>query len=175
MNDRLGILLEKKRIKLVKKNVVGYLCDIGCGNNKLVKEYKNGKGVDVFPWEGVDIIVKNSGILPFKNSEFDTVSIIAALNHIPNREEVLKEAFRITKPNGRLLITMIPPLISTIWHILRSPWDVDQSKRGMVEGEVYGLRKKEIIELSKKAGFEICEFSRFMLKINMFFVFKKVK
>ena len=38
-----------------------------------------------------------------------------------------------------------------------------------------GLRKKEIIELSKKAGFEICEFSRFMLKINMFFVFKKVK
>jgi ubiquinone/menaquinone biosynthesis C-methylase UbiE len=34
----------------------------------------------------VDYVVENSAKLPFDDASFDTVTIIAALNHIPNRK-----------------------------------------------------------------------------------------
>jgi len=57
----------------------------------------------------VDLLLDNSAKLPFKNETFDTVTIAGALNHIPNRSEVLAEAHRILRQNGRIVITMIPP------------------------------------------------------------------
>lgn len=63
-------------------NVKGRLLDIGCGNNMLVKAWGNEIGVDVFNWPGVDMVVEDCAKLPFTDGEFDTVTIIAALNHI---------------------------------------------------------------------------------------------
>jgi len=51
----------------------------------------------------VDLLLDNSAKLPFKNETFDTVTIGDALNHIPNRSEVLAEAHRILRKMGELL------------------------------------------------------------------------
>ena len=168
MKDSLGIKLLDMRIRAVLPHLKGRALDIGCGTNELMKAYGSDKGVgvDVHPWEGCDLVVEDTAKLPYKDGEFDTIAIIAALNHIPNRAEVLKEASRVTKKNGRLVMTMIPPGISRIWHVLRSPWDVDQTERGMIEGEVYGLTNRQITKLLKDAGFEISERHRFMLGVN---------
>ena len=40
-----------ERHKIVLSHVNGKLLDIGCGENLLVKQYGDGIGVDVFPWE----------------------------------------------------------------------------------------------------------------------------
>ncbi|MBA7545988.1 2-methoxy-6-polyprenyl-1,4-benzoquinol methylase, mitochondrial [subsurface metagenome] len=87
-------------------HIRGRLLDIGCGTNKLVKFYMGeGIGVDVYQWGGgdVDLLFDNSAKLPFKNETFDTVTIVGALNHIPNRSEVLAEAHRILRQMGELL------------------------------------------------------------------------
>jgi SAM-dependent methyltransferase len=174
MKDRLGKVLLEWRIKTVLPHIQGRLLDIGCGTNQLVRAYKGeGVGVDVYQWEGVDYVVDNTANLPFQNQEFDTVTIIASLNHIPNRQDVLIEAHRVLKENGRVIITMIPPHISEIWHILRKPWDADQHERGMKEGEVYGLTKKEVISLLEQAGFQIDRESGFMLGINRLTIARK--
>ena len=77
---------------LNKNGIEGYLLDIGCGTNELVKKYQGkGIGVDVYQWGEVDVVVENTANLSFDEQTFDTVTIIAALNHIPNREEVLME------------------------------------------------------------------------------------
>ena len=72
-----------------------------------------------------ELVVPDTARLPYDDQSFDTVSILAALNHIPNRGDVLKEAFRLLRPGGRIILTMIPPTISKVWHFLRRPWDAD--------------------------------------------------
>lgn len=174
MKDSVGKVLLDKRIKTVLPHIEGYLLDIGCGTNELVKKYQGkGIGVDVYQWGEVDVVVENTANLSFDKQTFDTVTIIAALNHIPNREEVLVEANRVLKNDGKLLVTMIPPKISRVWHGVRKPWDADQSERGMKEGEVYGMTKKDLEELLLKVGFFVESEKKFMLGVNNLTIAKK--
>ena len=166
MRDPLAQLLMRWRNRTVLPHVQGRLLDIGCGMNQLVRQYGNAVGCDVYQWGDVDLVVEDSSDLPFDAASFDTVTIIAALNHIPNRPSVLAEAHRVLRPGGRLIVTMIPPVISTIWHKVRAPWDADQHERGMVDGEVYGLRPTEVRELMRNAGFLVVLEQPFMLWIN---------
>ena len=174
MNDALGKKLESTRINKVLPHIQGELLDIGCGLNQLKKAYGKGVGVDVYKWDNVDIVVENTAQLPFEDNSFDTITIIAALNHIPNRGEVIKECYRLLKPDGKMIITMIPPVISTVWHFLRKPWDVDQSERGMKEGEVYGLTKSQIVDLFGQQKFKLSLDEGFMMNINRLYIFKKI-
>ena len=167
MKDSLGSLLLRWRIRVVQPYISGRLLDIGCGTNTLVRSYEGtGVGVDVHQWGDVDVLVKDSAELPFENAEFDTVTIIAALNHIPNRNDVLKEAHRVLGEQGTLVITMIPPRVSKVWHLLRKPWDVDQTERGMKDGEVYGLTAAQVSHLLESSGFEVLPKRRCMLRMN---------
>lgn len=174
MRDILGKCLVNLRVKNVLPYLKGDLLDIGCGTNKLVERYGNGIGVDVYQWENVNLVVKDTAKLPYEDESFDTVTIIAALNHVPNREEVLKEAHRLLRKDGIILVTMIPPTISRVWHFLRKPWDADQKERGMKQGEVFGFRQKEVRGMLKNAGFEIVMEKAFMLNINKITIAKKL-
>ncbi|MEM7582222.1 MAG: methyltransferase domain-containing protein [Acidobacteriota bacterium] len=174
MKDRLGKALMRTRIKTVLPHIQGRLLDVGCGTNELVRAYGGpGTGVDVFPWEGVDLVVEDSAELPFEDGSFDTVTVIAALNHIPERDRLLRELHRLLSAQGRLVVTMIPPTISRVWHFLRSPWDVDQNERGMVEGEVYGISAGAMDAMLAAAGFERVHASRFMLGFNRLSTYRR--
>lgn len=173
MKDALGKVLVKWRIRAVLPYVKGRLLDIGCGTNELARVYGNGVGVDVYPWGTVDLVVENTSDLPFDDESFDSVTIIAALNHIPNRQEVLREAHRLLRRDGRIIVTMIPPHLSKVWHFLRRPWDADQKERGMEHGEVYGFTRDEVQSLLKEAGFDVILEKKFMLYINRVTVAKK--
>lgn len=174
MKDPLGIFLMNWRISAVLPFIKGKLLDIGCGTNQLVRRYGNGTGVDVYPWENIDLLVEDTSKLPFKAETFDTITIIAALNHIPNRQDVLREVFRLLKNDGILIITMINPRISKIWHFLRSPWDADQNERGMKEGEVYGFTRQELNTLLNSSNFQIIFEKPFMLHLNLVTCVKKL-
>ncbi len=149
----------------------GRLLDVGCGFNGLVRHYANGVGVDVHPWPGADVIVPDTAALQWEAESFDTITIIAALNHIPNRAAVLNECRRVLRPGGRVVITMLTPRTSRIWHWLRAPWDADQRQRGMRPGEVYGFTSAQLLELFKHAGFTLLSQRRFMLGLNRVYVF----
>ncbi len=173
MNDTIGKKLSKIRLDYVYPYIKGRLLDIGCGNNALVGRYKNGIGIDTYDWGGADILVKDSSCLEFNNREFDTITIIAALNHIPNRKEVLLECNRLLADDGRLIITMISPMIGFIWHKLRYPWDADQRIRKMKTDEAYGLSKRYILALADSQGFVLETNKRFMLGLNTMYIFRK--
>jgi SAM-dependent methyltransferase len=167
MNDRLGQFLLRWRVRTVLPHVRGRLLDIGCGSNTVARRHGHGSlGIDVHQWGDVDLVVPDTSKLPYENGSFDTVTILAALNHIPNRGDVLREACRLLKPGGRIILTMIPPTISQVWHFLRRPWDADQTERGMKEGEVWGLTPAAVRKLLTDAGFVVQAEKRFMLGIN---------
>jgi len=96
------------------------------------------------------------------------------LNHIPNRKDVLKEAHRVLREDGKLIITMIPPKFSRFWHLLRRPW-ADEIERDFTKGQVYGLSKNEITALLSEIGFKIILHNKFMLGINNLIIAKKQK
>jgi ubiquinone/menaquinone biosynthesis C-methylase UbiE len=159
---------------MVLPHLRGRLLDIGCGANQLVRRYgHDGVGVDVHQWGSVDLVVPDTSRLPFAPEGFDVVTFLASLNHIPNRQEVLAEAHRLLKVNGRVIITMIPPALSRVWHFLRRPWDADQRERGIKEGEVYGLTRSQVRQLLRDAGFEVVREQRFMLGINRLTIARK--
>ncbi len=167
MKDIIGRRLLRWRMAAVLPHVRGRLLDVGCGTNQLVRAYPGaGTGVDVYPWPGADLVVQDTACLPFDDASFDTVTIVAALNHIPNRCAVLREVFRVLRPGGRLIVTMIPPLISRVWHAVRAPWDADQHERGMKTGEVFGLTPAQTDALLAETGFRLAAAHRFMLGIN---------
>ncbi len=167
MKDRLGTRLYEWRIRTVLPHLRGRVLDLGCGANELIKRHPGGGiGVDVHQWGSVDVVVTDSSRLPFADGEFTSVAIVAALNHIPNRSATLREARRVLAAGGRLVLTMIPPGISRVWHRLRRSSDADQTERGMKPGEVYGLTPAEVRQLVTSAGFRIVHESTFMFGVN---------
>lgn len=176
MKDVVG----KKLMEIRKNNIIplirGSLLDVGCGNNVIVRAYRalSGKdaiGVDVYPWEGVDIVVQDSASLPFDSHRFDTIICVAALNHIPNRIKVIQEMKRLLKTDGQIIITMITPKISQVWHLLRSPWDDDQKERGMQSNEVFGFTRQEISAMFENYGFITADIKPFMFGLNRIYLF----
>lgn len=165
--------IDQERILFALKHIEGRVLDIGCGDNVIVRAHGNGVGVDVYPWDHVDRVVENSAHLPFDDGEFDCVTIIAALNHIPNRKEVLREVRRVLKPHGKIILTMINPLVSIIVHKVRYRYDPDQYERGMKDGEVWGFWKREIRVMLEDAGFEEVECEPFAYGLNRGYVARK--
>ncbi|KYP79476.1 class I SAM-dependent methyltransferase [Ferroacidibacillus organovorans] len=162
--------IDQERILFALRHVDGRVLDIGCGDNVIVRAHGNGVGVDVYPWDHVDRVVEDTARLPFGDAEFDCVTIIAALNHIPNRLDVLREARRVLKPSGKILLTMINPLVSIIVHKVRYRYDPDQYERGMKQGEVWGFWKKEVYEMLKSCGYEHVACEPFAYGLNRGYV-----
>lgn len=96
--------------------------DLGCGNGRLypIMKDKGAQYIGVDNSEGLISIAKRKHPeasfqvadalkLPFKDNSFDKIYAIAVLHHIPSkelREQFLKQARRVLKPNGLLIITV---------------------------------------------------------------------
>jgi len=111
--------LEEERLRAVVPNIEGRLLDVGAGTNTLVRLYgQDSVGVDVYDFGGGATIVADTRSLPFEAGEFDTVSFIACLNHIPYRLDALRESYRLLRPGGRLVATMINRFLGDIGHFI---------------------------------------------------------
>lgn len=118
-SDIVGWSLSEWRARSVLPHVVGKLLDIACGDNRLVRKYGSGVGVDIQQYRNVDVVCNDFSHLPFRDNEFDTITILAALNYFENPVAVLKEVRRLLKPDGRLLVTFLDQRVSTLWHRFR--------------------------------------------------------
>ena len=57
----------------------------------------------------------------------------------------------LTDRGGRLIITMIPPFVSSVWHRVRFPWDADQKDADETR-EVYGMTRGQIKRFAPAPG-----------------------
>lgn len=175
--DNFGLSsLQTERYDYVANEVVGKCLDIGCGrNNRFIKEFvkHDGVGIDVFKYDGLTKknIVKDMTKLPFPGEIFDTVTLIANINHIPKsiRIKELKEINRILKKNGQLIVTMGNPLVEIVVHkvvwfydkFFKTNFDVD-TERGMEHDEDYYLTDKQIIDLLIDTNFQFKKRKKFI-------------
>lgn len=167
-DDKWGLSCQAtERYDYASRELKGYCLDLGCGpHNRFIKDFcdNNGIGIDVYQYEGLtaENIHEDMTHLPFEDEKFQTVTLLANINHIPRnqRDEELREVYRVLKPFGNVVITMGNPLAETVVHkvislhdrFFNTKQDVD-SERGMEEGEEFFLTDSEILSLLKKAGF----------------------
>jgi SAM-dependent methyltransferase len=99
-------------LQSVKHLLVGSLLDLGCGMRPYRKMF--GGGVD--RWVGLDFEITPSGRsganvfgsaleVPFGAATFDTVLSTQVLEHVPRPADLLREAHRVLKPGGHLVLT----------------------------------------------------------------------
>ena len=172
---RLGLVpIDDERVIMALKNCKGCLLDIGCGANNFVRSYGDGVGVDVAAWKGCDKVIEDAAKLPFNASSFDTVSYLACLNHIPNREDSVKDAYRVTRSGGRLIVTMITPRMGVFIHWLRYRNDPDHKERHIDHShELLGMSEKQVRQIISEAGFTNIRRKRFAYGLNSIYVADK--
>jgi len=172
---KLGLVpIDDERVIMALKHAKGRLLDIGCGANNFVRSYGNGIGVDVAKWDGCDLVVADTAQLPFEDKSFDTISYLACLNHIPNRNDAVKEAARLLKDDGQIIITMITPKLGTFIHWLRFKNDPDNQERHIDhEDELMGMSHEHTKSILKDAGFTKIEQKGFVFGLNNIYIAKR--
>jgi ubiquinone/menaquinone biosynthesis C-methylase UbiE len=86
----------------------------------------------------------------------------------------LKEAYRLLRPEGKVIITMIPDKVGVLWHaIFERFWGESKKGRTFNEGEKGGIDAQEVILLLNQAGFRIEKKSKFMFGINNIIIGRK--
>ncbi len=166
---------KRSRHQATARFLDGRVLDVGCGQNELIRNYSgSGIGVDVFPWRGADLLCDTES-LPFSDETFDTVTMVASLNHIVDRRSVLAEANRVLKRDGRLLVTMIDPIVGVAAHCLGGRHE-ESKIRGKSKGERSGLWRREVVALLKESGYSLERIVRFgLLKLNALYISRKIR
>ncbi len=152
------ICLRDERMLNVKKHCKGKVLDVGCGpDNVFVSHYldQNSIGVDFHLYPGLkeEQIIKDPLNFPFEDKSFDTITLIANINHIPEPifKDEITELCRMLKADGRIIVTRIGQVTSFLTHnvvhlqsmISKSYYSMDHD-RGMEEDERLSVSMKEL-------------------------------
>lgn len=85
------------------------LADYGCGTKPYVSIFADEKieylGIDLAWNPHAEIIVGSDSIIQYPDNQIDVVLSTQVLEHVEDPEGYLREAHRILKPNGTLLLT----------------------------------------------------------------------
>jgi SAM-dependent methyltransferase len=179
-NEYIGFLrvtpLSQERFHAVKPYLEGKVLDLGCGDNRLIKEYRLtggvGVGADLASKPQADFFLTAGEPLPFTDAYFNTITVVASLNHIPDRERVLRECYRCLAPGGHIVITVLGKLVGGLGHFLwaRLGSDADLAQRESAEGERGGMSKSEVYRILEVAGFTNIRHHIFTLGLNNLYV-----
>ena len=100
----------------------GFLLDVGCYNGSFSRYLHRIKyvGVDVnrqaikeAKRRKIDVVLASCDFLPFRSESFDACSSIEVIEHLYFPGKAVREAHRILKPNGKLILTT-PNLVNFI-------------------------------------------------------------
>ena len=111
--------------------------------------------------------------LPDTADKFDVITILAVIEHIPEREipGFVKACVHLLNPGGRIIITVPSILVDRILGILLRIKIID----GMSVDEHHEFEPQKAIEYFSVDGISMEKQKRFQLGLNNLFVFRKGK
>ena len=162
----LALQINNNALKSVINKISGRVVDLGCGTApyktdilSIAEEYI---GVD---WENsfhdqsnVDVFANLCETLPIEDRYADSVVSFQVLEHLPEPYIFLKEAHRILRPDGTIIIT-----VPFMWHVHEAPHDYYRFTRYGLE---YLLNKAGFIDIAIKENTGYWQMS--VLKFNYY-------
>ena len=167
--------------------------DSGCGNGRFFPSFKDGRYFGVDPSSQLIGIAKNNhpqgnfqvasgDSLPFADDYFDKVYSIAVLHHIPSfdlRLQFLKEAKRVLKPGGYLILTVwdLKEKLKGkgFFHWLKARKldknDVFLPWHGSKDTYFHCFNLEELVQLVKDSGFEVLDKGEIAVGLRPYFNF----
>lgn len=154
----------KYRSNLIASRIAaGKVLDIGARDGSL-KDFLNSQtkyyGIDKNPQKkGIKKVDLDRQKIPFPSKYFDYIIISEVLEHLSNQNNCMKEAKRVLKDNGTLIITV--PNAYNFYHIIRAifnKWSNSWEHLCIYE-------KRSITSLLKKYGFKVTEIRPVFFKI----------
>lgn len=149
--------------KLPKQKNLDVL-DVGCGAGNMIHhlaQYGRVRGIEVDARpvkiaqdRGYDVRLGDATqMIPFPDASFDLVTALDVIEHVDADENILREAFRVLRPHGALLITT--PAYQWLW-----------SHNDELNAHKRRYTARELGEKMEKAGFKMSR-----LSYNFFLVF----
>jgi len=136
----------------------GFGLEIGVGTGRFAQQLRIEIGLDpsinmlkVARRRGIKVVQGVGEFLPFSSESFDIVAIIVTLCFVENPLEVLREAKRVLKKKGILIVGVIEK--NSKWGIFYE--SKKRSSKFYKVANFYSAR--EIIQLASKAGLKFCE------------------
>ncbi len=167
----------EKRWQLVAPYMRGRVLDVGCGYTRLPDRLSPDQryvGVDVvaevirisserYPQHTFHQCDLGRAPMPLDNQPFDTVLMMAVLEHLDSPRETLRDVRPHLAPDGYLLMTTPSPLGDWI-HRVGSRVKLFYPEHVVKHVKIYDRRA--MCDLLVDSGFEVVTFQHFELGIN---------
>lgn len=176
-----SLRLHKVLSYIEKEDIV---LDFGCGHQALflisVKQrIKKGVGLDYdvekTTIDNIELIKYNfTDKLPFKNSSFTKIFLLAVLEHVPtNKIKILFREFnRILKKNGKIVITTPTPESQPLLELLAYKFRIISEVEIRDHKKYYSIDDIKIISVGSK--FKIAKYKKFELGLNSLCILNKL-
>lgn len=153
----------------------GVLLDLGCDQPQVLIDRVRA---DMKSCVGVDIAVKphaygNVKILrqaiskkiSVPSNTANAITMLAVLEHLKYPEEIVKEAYRMLKKGGVLLVTVPAPASKPLLEVFAK---IGVVRKEMIEQHENYFTKSRLAAISKAVGFRKVEVSNFEFGFNTF-------
>jgi SAM-dependent methyltransferase len=148
-------------------HVTGDVLDVGCGiqpYRKLFTSKVNYRGIDIkesnsqFGYQTPDTIYYSGKIWPIKDQTVDFILSTETIEHVDDPARFLKEAFRVLRPGGQILMT-VP--FAARWHFIPydywrytpSSLDLLLENAGFTDNRIYARGNQLTVACYKMIGF----------------------
>ncbi len=154
--------------------------DIGCHQG----EFLLWLGEKITPSVGFDPLYKESSNseehqffarnfqegLPFDDNSFDSIVLLATIEHIHEKSGIARESARLLRTGGQVIITVPSLLVDKILDVLILLRIVD----GMSLEEHHGFLPEELPGVFIPEGFRLRKKQKFQFGLNNLYVFERL-
>jgi ubiquinone/menaquinone biosynthesis C-methylase UbiE len=177
---RLDYILRDWRYRIVEPYIPEEceILDIGGFDGSFLRQiyHKINKGVCIDPLiegkkDGKIEFIKHRILdkIPFPDSSFDVVTMLAVYEHLSNRELITAEVFRILKDNGCVLLTIPSSKVDFLLKLLLKIRLID----GISTEEHKHFDVSNTVKIFEMCGFKFKKWSKFQIGLNNLFIFEK--
>jgi len=180
----------EKRVQVALPWVKGDVLDIGCGSGYLAHFVSKGQryvGIDVseerlhllkrkymnhpdYEFWCIDVDEDIASDLLSFNSAFDTITLLAVIEHLRNPESLLNYLHRLLKDEGRLLITTPTPAGDKISRFIST---TTSGTKDLPHPHVRIYSQASLTTIAEECGFPVLCYTGFEFGMNQLLVCSK--